>query len=236
MPLVNGLPDFWHHPVPGQRAVQLTRFIDGFELTDVPLTFISPIEAYDYAEKNLSVEVQFDVDVFEGWGEPMLDGSAVSVPIAKQPGMRRVIISANTLQADREEALEAYALFLQLREAYLAEPEHFYTAYEYVRHHPYFWNTWGQRGRLDEILGWEYELQSDDLHLNVFKDDAAHGSRVVFMLESGPYTGQEGARHEHTLDTRLTSSGESYETALLKFAATLEATVDETGTVRTGQL
>lgn len=232
MPLIDGLPDFWQYPVPGSRAVQLTRFTDGFELTDVPLTFISPIEAYDYAEKNLGVEVQFDVTVFEGWGETMLDGGAVSVPIAKQPGMRRLLISATTLQEDRIEALEAYEHFLQLRAAYLAEPSHFYNAYEYVRHHPYFWNTWGRRDKLDEILGWEYELQPDDLHLNIFKDDAAHGNRIVFLLESGPYTGNGAARHEHTLDTDLTSSGSSYENALLKFAANLELRVDETGAAR----
>lgn len=220
MALLNGLPEFVSFGTP-RKTVRILDEGDCYRvdrLTD-NREFELPSQAYDYIRTELEADPVFDPADFTRHPSEIGPDTAFYA----EPGTKRLLLVHTTadLAADLR---EDYSDWLAKNEAYAAAPDDFYTAYDWLDHHPAFWS--GHAYKDGEIM-WETNFGLGHDAPSVFKEP--DGS-VRVMLEAGPYTGE--ARAQHSLDTRLTSVAATYEAAIVLLASKVRKHYDETGAER----
>lgn len=217
MVLINGLPDFVRLGKDKPRA----RIEDDGQYyrvsTDAQARFELPSIAYDFLrEQGYEPELALTPRHPNELGE---DSTFYG-----EPGTDRLLLT-NYGNAEREESLrEDYAEFLVKDAAWRIDPDDFYASYDWLSSHPAFWS--GHQYE-DGSVHWETDFGLGHDAPSVFKDD---DGRVRVLLEVGPYMGE--VRDEHSIDTRLVTSADTYEQAIIALAKKVDEFYDIEGADR----
>ena len=203
----------------GSRVLRLTD-PNGSDYSDFD-SIAEVAEANRTADQDLTI----DDEVYEHFSER---GHLLSYPYPNGKSGYVGILFSHTDQRRRESLESSYRTSLENQSAYEGDPTSFILAYRFIDSHPAFWTSFDV-----EKHPWHWETQGycSKIRQSVWsKDDGGYrislegGGHVEISTGPGskPYT-------EHYGDWRLEATADSFEEAIVGFAARLILAFDSEG-------
>lgn len=190
------------------------------------ILFNFPSDAYDYAVRILGGEVVFDPNDLVDSGTCL---GHMFIEECKGENSSRALFSYNA--HGKQKCLENnYAYFLELNEKYVANPNSWSLAYQWVQHHPAFYHR-----NISIPDYWVMDDGWDSVYVFVGEDESG---QTLVSLEHGswmPSEDKNGNIYSHTVsshDYRLDVVASNFEEAYVAFAKKVYELYDITGEER----
>ena len=224
------LPRWLEDLLPEQSAPQVlsTTVVDGervLRLTEPDGSYqdFATVAEVASAQRNSELDLAIEQDVYEHFADGY---RSLSYPVERKGYVG--MLFGYTDERRRKSLESAYRYSLENQNRYAEDPTDFLRAYRFIDTHPAFWTTFDL-----EKHPWHWETNGYCGKLRQFVSGRDDGS-YRFALDGGGHvehsTGDgRSAYSEHYGDWRLEARGNSFEEAILDFAARLVLAYDSEG-------